>query len=142
MADPVYVTRLQLEIDGHGGELHLVLPSAMVDPIRHFANVGSHTKRVTDKDHWMMALREDVRDASVTLRAVMTETEISLRDLVDLKAGDVIPIELPGTVVAYAGDSSVLKGNFGVSRGRNAFKVNCTADAAAKYGRDNDERDR
>lgn len=133
-SDPVYVSRFRIELAGHGGDFHVVLPSPLVDPIRHFTNVGSPTERVQSKDFWLSALREDVCDAPVALRTVLAETTLSLGELVDLNAGDIIPIELPSTVRVLAGDSVVLEGTFGVSRGYNAVKVIHTADADRDNG--------
>ncbi|NNF50999.1 MAG: flagellar motor switch protein FliM [Gammaproteobacteria bacterium] len=122
-ADPVYVSRFRMELNGHGGEFHVVLPSAMVDPVRHLVNVGSPRERDKNKDYWNAALHDDVRNASVTLRTVLAETNICLGDLLSMQEGDVIPIDLPEMAKVYAGDSPVLAGKFGVSNGRNAIKV-------------------
>lgn len=122
-ADPVYVSRFRMELNGHGGEFHVVLPSAMVDPVRHLVNVGSPRERDKNKDYWNAALHDDVRSASVTLRTILAETNICLGDLLAMQEGDVIPIDLPEMAKVYAGDSPVLAGKFGVSNGRNAIKV-------------------
>ena len=52
---------------------------------------------------WRKQIREDVKDAEVSLRAVLAETEVSLRDLTTAKPGDVIPIEEPGLVTLDGG---------------------------------------
>ena len=101
--------------------------------------MGSPTERIQSKDFWSSALRDDVCDAPVALRTVMAETRLSLGELVDLKAGDIIPIELPSTVRVFAGDSVVLEGTFGVSRGYNAVKVIQTAQADRVNGSDADD---
>lgn len=122
-ADPVYVSRFRMELNGHGGEFNVVLPSSMVDPVRHLVNVGSPRERDKNKDYWNAALHDDVRNASVTLRTVLAETNICLGDLLSMQEGDVIPIDVPELARVYAGDSPVLEGKFGVSNGRNAIKV-------------------
>lgn len=133
-SDPVYLSRFDVELAGHGGEFHIVWPSALIDPIRHFVNVGSPTDRAHDKQYWVDALREDVRDATVSLRTVLAETDISLGELVDLKPGDVIPIDLPATVAVFSGESVVLEGSFGLSRGFNSVKVLRAAEAGPDNG--------
>jgi len=138
-SDSVYLSRFEIELDGHGGEFHIVWPSSLIDPIRHFVNVGSPSERTQDKNYWVNALREDVRDAEVTLRTVLADTEISLGELVNLKPGDVIPIDLPATVAVYSGDSVVLEGSFGVSRGFNSVKVLRTAEPGPVNGSNNHE---
>lgn len=134
-ADHVYVSRFRMELNGHGGEFHVVLPAAMVDPIRHLVNVGSPRERDKNKDYWNTALHDDVRNASVTLRTVLTQTRICLGDLLSMQEGDVIPIEVPETARVYAGDSPVLEGKFGVSNGRNAIKVIHATGESPEHGR-------
>jgi flagellar motor switch protein FliM len=54
---------------------------------------------------------------------VLTETTISMRDLMNLKPGDVIPIDLPEVVTLRAEDIPVFRGRFGVSQGNRAIKI-------------------
>ena len=51
------------------------------------------------------------------------EAQISLRELVQLSPGDIIPIEPPQDVTLLAGDVPLYQGRFGVSQGRNALKI-------------------
>jgi flagellar motor switch protein FliM len=51
------------------------------------------------------------------------QTELTLRDVVGLKAGDVIPIDLPRNVTAKVQGVPIFRGQFGVSRGSYAVKL-------------------
>ena len=51
------------------------------------------------------------------------QAQISLRELVRLSPGDIIPIEAPQQVTLLAGDVPLYRGRFGVSQGRNALKI-------------------
>jgi flagellar motor switch protein FliM len=53
----------------------------------------------------------------------MGHAEMSLAQLVQLKPGDVVPIEAPQAATLLIGDVPVLAGRFGVSRGFNALKL-------------------
>ncbi len=48
---------------------------------------------------------------------------MSLRELVRLSPGDIIPIEPPQEVTLLVGDVPLHRGRFGVSQGRNALKI-------------------
>jgi flagellar motor switch protein FliM len=56
-------------------------------------------------------------------RAVLAQAQISLRQLVSLAPGDIIPIEAPQQVTLFAGDVPLYRGRFGISQGRNALKI-------------------
>ena len=56
-------------------------------------------------------------------RVLHAQAELSLRELVRLSPGDIIPIEPPQEVTLLAGDVPLHRGRFGVSQGRNALKI-------------------
>ncbi len=64
-----------------------------------------------------------LQEAEVEIRAVLAQARISLRELVSLAPGDIIPIEAPQDVTVMAGDVPLRHGRFGVSQGRNALKI-------------------
>jgi flagellar motor switch protein FliM len=68
-------------------------------------------------------LAAHLADASLEVRAVLTEVEITLGELTSLKPGDVLPIDQPRDVTLYAGSEPLYAGKFGVSRARNALKI-------------------
>ena len=57
------------------------------------------------------------------MSSVFAEANITVRDLMNLKAGDVIPIDLPEKVTLRAEDIPVFRGRFGVSQGNRAIKI-------------------
>jgi flagellar motor switch protein FliM len=54
---------------------------------------------------------------------VFLETEITMRELLQMKPGDVLPIEMPKTATLRSGSRPLLRGKFGRSRGYNAVSV-------------------
>jgi flagellar motor switch protein FliM len=53
----------------------------------------------------------------------MVEAELSLRDILQLKPGDVVAVDLPGEVSVQVEGTPLFRGAFGVARGRNSIKV-------------------
>ena len=74
-------------------------------------------------DRWPTSLRNEVKATVVELEATLVETEITVGELLSMKPGDVIPIDLPRAVSACVDGVPVFTGQFGVSRGNNALKV-------------------
>ena len=70
-----------------------------------------------------MHLQEELKSARVQINSTLTTTEVPLRDIVEMKAGDVIPIEMPDSVLACIDHVPVFRGKFGASRGNRALKV-------------------
>ncbi len=120
--DTVLINRFNIELPSGGGAIDLVMPSLMIDPVREVLTAGIVARSGTG-EAWAPTLGAHVAEASVEVRAVLTELEVTLGELKSLKPGDVLPIDAPGKVTLYAGDEPLYAGKFGVSRGRNSLKI-------------------
>jgi flagellar motor switch protein FliM len=119
----VVVTSFKIELEGGGGELHVTMPYAMIEPIRDQLDSGMQSDRMERDDSWTLALREEIEEAEVDIVPVLGKSSLSLGRLVDLKPGDVIPCDFDGNVTLYAEGVPVLRGSYGASRGQQAVKV-------------------
>lgn len=119
----VVVTTFHIELEGGGGSLHVTLPYSMVEPIRDLLDAGVQSDRSEVDDRWRVAIREEMKGAPIEMSSMLAETTISMRDLMNLKPGDVIPIEFPELVTLRAEDIPVFRGRFGVSQGNRAIKI-------------------
>jgi flagellar motor switch protein FliM len=120
--DTVLVNRFNIELPAGGGALDLVMPASMIEPIREVLTAGIVARSGRD-EAWGPVLTQHVRTATVEVRAVLTEIELSIGELKRLKPGDVLPIDAPREVRLFAGDQPIFRGKFGLSRGRNAMKI-------------------
>ena len=119
----VVVTKFTIELDGGGGDLHITMPYSMLEPIRELLDAGVQSDRSEIDQRWITALREEVKSAEVDLSCLLTETEISLNEILNMKEGDIIPIDIPETVLLRSGDIPVLRGTFGEAHGNKAVKI-------------------
>ena len=120
--ETVVVSRFHIELDGGGGEIHLTMPYAMVEPIRTLLDAGVQSDRVDRDDRWAEMLREEVLDAEVPLSTELLDIEITLGDFLRLRPGDVIPIQLPELSTVYAEDVPLFRARYGQANGRNAIR--------------------
>jgi len=119
----VVVSSFHVELDGGGGDFHVTMPYSMIEPIREFLDAGLQSDRSEVDERWVRALREEVKVAEVEVSSMLTETTLTLREVMNLKPGDVIPVDLPELVLLRAEGIPVVRGKFGVSDGKNAIKV-------------------
>ncbi len=68
-------------------------------------------------------MRSEMESAEVEVSCNLIETQIRLSDLIELKPGDIIPIDLKSTVVAEAEGVPIFNASFGTSQGSNAIKM-------------------
>lgn len=119
----IVVCRFNVELEGGGGELHVALPYAMLEPIRELLDAGVQSDRIEKDEGWIRAMRSQLQDAEVELSSTIARRQISLRELSRLKVGDIIPIELPRTVSLQVEQMPLFSGEFGTHNGKNAIKV-------------------
>jgi flagellar motor switch protein FliM len=117
--------------DAGGGTLSLLIPLAAFDPVRDRLAEGLQTVSADTRQRWRHGLRAQLEHTQVTLSTVFLETDITLRELLQLKAGDIFPIEMPKTATLFAGSHALLRGKFGRSRGYNAVAVTEAVKSAA-----------
>jgi flagellar motor switch protein FliM len=122
-SEVVVVSTFHVELDGGGGELHITIPYSTVEPIREMLDAGLQTDSDDKDDRWVNAMREDIMDAKVDLECDVIRRDISLRDVLDLEAGDIVPIEMPDYQVITANGIPMFKSHLGQCNGNLALKV-------------------
>jgi flagellar motor switch protein FliM len=122
-SEVVVVSTFHVELDGGGGDMHITLPYAMIEPIRETLDAGMQSDIDDVDERWVRSLREDITRATVELNGTVAETMVPLRDIIDLAPGDVIPVEMPETVVITANGVPILHARLGQSRGNLALQI-------------------
>lgn len=122
-SEVVVVCPFHVELEGGGGDMHVTMPYSMVEPIRELLEARMQSDRDARDERWMQSLRSELMGAEVELSSALAEIRLTVRELGQLRAGDVVPLELPETVTAMVEDIPVLRGVFGRSEGRHAIKV-------------------
>ena len=122
-SEVVVVTVFHAELEGGGGELHIAMPYAMIEPIRELLDAGVQSDVSDDDDRWNRSMREEIEAVEITLQTTLTETTLSLRDVLVFEEGSIVLIDMPDEIVATVEDVPVLRGRFGNSHGSLALKV-------------------
>jgi flagellar motor switch protein FliM len=61
--------------------------------------------------------------AEVEISSTLTEATLTIEDLLHVRPGDIIPIELPDQVELNIEDIPLFRGKFGTMNGQNAIKI-------------------
>jgi flagellar motor switch protein FliM len=119
----VVASSFRIDLEGGGGELHVVMPYSMLEPIRDVLDSGMQSDRMDRDERFTQTLREEIEEAEVEIVPVLGRALLTVGRLVDLKPGDVIPCDFDGHVTLIAEGVPVVRGNYGASRGQQAIKV-------------------
>ncbi len=122
-SEVVVISSFHVELDGGGGDIHVTLPYSMIEPIRDLLDTGIQSDSSADDGRWKKAIEEELLVTNVTLSAELTQVKSTLQQVAKLKAGDIIPIEMPETVIAKAEGIPMFRATYGVHNDKAALKV-------------------
>ena len=121
--ESVLVLKFTVEFGARSGRIDWLLPETLLAPVRETLAADGGQTTLRKQESWAPVLTSALQDAAVDTRAILAQAQISLRELVRLSPGDIIPIEPPQQATLFAGDVPLYRGRFGVSQGRNALKI-------------------
>ena len=120
----IVVSSFHIELDGGGGDFHVAMPYSMLEPIRELLDAGVQSDKGDTDLRWSKALRDEIMDVSVGLRAKLLDLDLPLHKLMDLKAGDVIPVEMPESLLVFVEGLPSFRAKMGRSSKNNvALKI-------------------
>ncbi|MFT4564443.1 MAG: flagellar motor switch protein FliM [Gammaproteobacteria bacterium] len=119
----IVVCTFHVDVDAGAGHLQFALPYSMLEPIRVQLDAGIQSEAPKKDPRWNTRLQEELKSAKIKLQSTLATTDLTVRDIVNLKTGDIINIEMPDSVLAFVEHVPVFRGKFGASRGNRALKV-------------------
>lgn len=119
----IVVSSFHIELEGGGGDIHVVFPYSMIEPIRSVLDAGVQSDLSELDDRWSVLLKEELLHAKVELTALFAEKHLKVSDLLNLNAGDIIPIDMPEQIVLMAEDMPILRGRYGEHQGNAAIRL-------------------
>lgn len=122
-SEVVVVSTIHVELEGGGGNIHITMPYSMLEPIRELLDAGIQSDRSDVDERWAIALGEEVRSAELELTAILGKTELQLSDVVKLKEGDIIPLEIPEFSTILAENLPLFRATYGTHNGQLSLKV-------------------
>ncbi len=115
-------TTFQIEFGPIGGVLSVCIPYSMIEPIRDLLTNPLQDEVQVDK-RWVKQMVNQVQSADVELLAHFQTVQSSIGALLKLQVGDVLPIEIPESIIATVNGIPVMECGYGTSNNHYALKV-------------------
>src|SRR5690606_24195227 len=119
----VIATTFTLEFGGAQAEMHICKPYSMVEPIRDILYSTMQRDHLTQDNRWVKLLSRQLQTAEVPLTAQFGSAQVTLGDIVNLRVGDVIPLDVPECLAVEVDGVPVIRGRFGTQNGHYAIRV-------------------
>lgn len=122
--EPVVVQSFTVKpADGEAATLAVVYPLAMLKPIEERMAVRIHDDEPAGSSDWRERLAAALGAVPLPVRSVLARPEITLAELMELKVGDVIPIQLNPRTPLLIAQRAIAEGTIGEQDGRAALLI-------------------
>jgi flagellar motor switch protein FliM len=95
----------------------------MIEPIRDLLYSSMQSDQLSTDQRWIVMLRKQLKDAEVEIAAQLATTTVSLGQILKMKTGDIIPIDIPDKMVALVDDVPLMECRYGQQGGQYALKI-------------------
>lgn len=119
----VVISSFHIELDGGGGDFHVALPYSMLEPIRELLDAGVQSDKEDTDMRWSKALRDEIMDVPIGISTKFIEVKLPLSQIMELEAGDIIPIDMPEHVTVLVESLPSFRAKLGRSRDHLALKI-------------------
>ncbi len=119
----VVSTVFSLELGGAQADMHICFPYSMLEPIRETLYSTMQSDSITQDKRWITTMTRQLKSAEIELSASLGDAKLTLRDIVNMRVGDVIPLNVSEQIRATVDGVPVLEGQYGVQNGQYAIRV-------------------
>jgi flagellar motor switch protein FliM len=119
----VVITTFEVEFNGVGGSIHICKPYSMIEPLRELLYSTMQGDHVVADKRWLHMLSKQIQAAEIELTAVLGQSKTTVDQVLKMKVGDFMPMDVPENVVAHVSGVPVMECKYGVFNNQYALKV-------------------
>lgn len=119
-SDVVIATTFDVELEKVSGTIKVVIPYATLEPIKSKLSVGFQSEQLEVDFIWINRIKEQIMGTAANINVKLGEADITMRDLMELQAGDIIQLNSDATnpldilvegIPKFRGIPGLLRGN-------------------------------
>ena len=99
------------------------MPYSMIEPIRDMLTSSLQGEALEVDKRWIRLMTQQIQIAEVELVAILGTGRVTFDDILNMKIGDIIPLNVPEQLQATADGVPVMDCTYGVLNGQYALKV-------------------
>ena len=119
----VVATSFTLEIGDTSGTIHFCIPYATLEPIRDVLYATSQGDAAEPDRRWVNLMKQQIQSAEVVLVAELATAPATVEQLLALKPGDFIELDLHPVIQAKVAGVPVFDCHYGTSNGKYSLKI-------------------
>jgi flagellar motor switch protein FliM len=122
-SEVVITVSFHIEVGAKGGDLHICIPYASLEPIRDLLYSSIQGDQMEPDRRWLNMLSRQVQNAEVELVANLAQVEMTFEQLMKIKEGDVVMLDVKPSITAAVDNVPVFRCRYGMSKGQYAIRV-------------------
>jgi len=111
------------EFGDASGSMHLAIPYATLEPIRDVLYSTIQGDASEPDRRWISLLKTEIQSAEVPLVAELARTDATVEQLLAMKAGDFIELDIAPLIQANVDGVPVFECHYGTSSGHYSIKI-------------------
>ncbi|MFZ6686191.1 flagellar motor switch protein FliM [Undibacterium sp. SXout11W] len=119
----VVSTTFTIELGPVSGEMHFCMPYSTIEPIRDVLTSSLQGETLEVDKRWVRLMTQQIQIAEVEIVADLGTTRVTLEDILNMKTGDIIPLNVPEIVSAKVDGTPIMECKYGVFNGQYALRV-------------------
>jgi flagellar motor switch protein FliM len=119
----VIVTTFDIELGGNGGAFHVCMPYSMLEPVKDLLYSPMQGDHLAVDQRWLQLMSKQVQSATIELIATLGQANVTLEQVLKMRVGDVIPLEVGETITASVDSVPVMECKYGVFNNQYALRV-------------------
>jgi flagellar motor switch protein FliM len=119
----VVSTTFIVELGSSTGEIHFCMPYSTIEPIRDLLTSSLQGEMLGVDKRWVRLMTQQIQSAEVELVAHLGGSKLHLNEILNMKVGDVIPLQISEEIEARVDGVPVMQCRYGVSNNQYALRV-------------------
>ena len=119
----VVVTTFTIELGPVSGEMHFCTPYSMIEPIRDILTSSLQGETLEMDKRWIRLMTQQIQTAEVEIIADLGTAKSTLGGLLNMRVGDVIPLNMPQHVSGKVDGVPIMECSYGKFNGQYALRV-------------------
>lgn len=119
----VVATTFTIELGPVSGEMHFCTPYSMIEPIRDILTSSLQGETMQTDNRWVRLMTQQIQTAEVEIVADLGTAKSTLGALLNLRVGDVLPLNVPALVSGKVDGVPIMECSYGKFNGQYALRV-------------------
>jgi len=119
----VVVSTFEIGFNEVVGSVNICLPYSMIQPIRELLFSAMQGDHLSEDKNWNSLMAKQIKSAEIELVAVLGEAKLTFQDVMKIKVGDIIPLQIHENITATVNDVPVMECKYGIFNDQYSIKV-------------------